>query len=66
MGYITVVGIKLFLRVDEVLDMTYEDFLAKYFVAKSSHVDSLRVKIQGKRDSSLVKFAVRVGQTNCC
>ena len=53
-----IVGIKLFLRADEVLDMIYDQFLVKYFVVKETHVDSLLVIIKGKKDNFPVHFAL--------
>jgi integrase len=54
----TILGIKLFLRMTEVLKMSYDDFLFKYFVVKPTHVDSLLVQIKGKRDFHPVHFAI--------
>ena len=41
------------LRVDEVITLTYEQFLQQYFdVDESSHVDSLVFTVNGKRDEN--------------
>jgi hypothetical protein len=53
-----IVGIKEFLRIDEVLELTYEQFLTKYFVVKPGYVESLLVKIKGKRDRNWQNFAI--------
>jgi hypothetical protein len=50
------VGTKLFLRIDEVLNLQMEAFLPHYFVVKSGDVVSLLVEIKGKRDKQKIHF----------
>jgi integrase len=54
----TILGIKLFLRMDEVLNLKYGHFLPKYFVVKPGHVDSLLVHIKGKKDNHPIHFSL--------
>ena len=42
--------VKQALRIDEALNLKYEDFLLDYFIVKPTHVDSLFFSVQGKRD----------------
>jgi hypothetical protein len=49
---IIILGVKLFLRVDEVLELTYEQFAMPYCIVNKDGVKSLCVKIKGKRDST--------------
>jgi hypothetical protein len=44
---IIIVGVKLFLRIDEALDLKYEP---AYFVVKDCNIESLLVKMKGKCD----------------
>ena len=46
------------LRFDELVTLTYEQFLSKYFDIKDSHVDSLVFSVNGKRDVSDINLAV--------
>ena len=55
---IIILGIKLFLRIDEVLEMKYEQLLEQYFVVSENDVESLLAKIKGKRDSDWLHFAL--------
>ena len=49
---IIVVGVKLFLRVEEVLNLCLEDFLTKYFVVmETGKVEGLCVSVRGKTDN---------------
>jgi hypothetical protein len=43
---IILVGVKLFLGVDEVLDLKYEQFLKAYFIVKDCNIKSLLTKIE--------------------
>lgn len=48
---ITICGVRQFLRIDEDLTLTMDHFQPHYFqVHDSGHVDSLAMKIKGKRD----------------
>ena len=42
--------VKQALRIDEALNLRYEDFMVDYFIVKPTHVDSLFFSVQGKRD----------------
>jgi len=53
---IIIVATRLALRVDEVLNMRYEDFIQKYFVVHDTHVDSLLTSVMGKTDDEWVKL----------
>jgi hypothetical protein len=53
-----IVGVKAFLRVEEVLTLQYESFLPKYFVIKGNEVICLLIKIRGKRDNRFITFAL--------
>jgi hypothetical protein len=55
---IIVVRVKLFLRIDEVLELKYEQFLEEYFVIKDCNIESLLTKIKGKRDNKWLHFAI--------
>ena len=55
---IVMTGVKLFLRIDEVLELGYEQFLKEYFVVKDFDVESLLTEIQGKRDDHILHFAI--------
>ena len=55
---VIIVGVKLFLRIDEVLELSYEQFVKEYFVIKELDVESLLAKIKGKRDDTWLHFAV--------
>jgi hypothetical protein len=45
-----IVGILLFLRADELLNMTVEHFLMEYTIASQSTVESVSAEVQGKAD----------------
>jgi len=51
-----IVGIKLFMRMDEVVTMKVEDFLMACFVATASSVEGLCVEICGKKETAPKKF----------
>jgi hypothetical protein len=55
---IVILGVKVFLRIDEVLELDHEQFLKECFVVKGSDVESLLTKIKGKRDDNWVHFAI--------
>jgi len=55
---IIIVGIKLFLRIDEVLDMTVEQFIQKYFVVTEDGVEGLCAKVKGKTDTESKHLAL--------
>jgi len=55
---IIILGVRLFLRVDEVLSLTVESFIPDYFVVKGKEVMSLCVKIKGKTDEDFKHFLV--------
>lgn len=50
------VGVKLFLRIDELILMTVEDFKTDYFVVTKDNVEGLCVKIQGKKETTALPF----------
>ena len=43
-----IVGVKLFLRIDEVIAMKVDDFKTDYFVVTTDNVEGLCVQIKGK------------------
>jgi hypothetical protein len=55
---INLVGVKLILRINEALDLKYEQFLRAYFVVKDCNIESLLAKIKGKRDDKWLHFAI--------
>ena len=50
------VGVKLFLRIDEVILMKVEDFNTSYFVVTKDNVEGLCVKIKGKKEKTALHF----------
>ena len=55
---IIVIGVRLFLRIDEVLELTVEQFVTEYFVVTGRDIKGLLVKIQGKRDKKPVHLSL--------
>jgi hypothetical protein len=55
---IIIVGVKEFLRVDEVLDLTVEQFLQNYFVITAENVQGLALYVQGKTDEDRANLAM--------
>ena len=55
---INLVGVKLILRIDEALDLKYQQFLRAYFVVKDCDIESLLAKIKGRRDDKWLHFAI--------
>ena len=55
---IIIVGVKEFLRVDEVLAMTVEDFLEDYFAVSADNVQCLAASVQGKTDIEKENLAI--------
>jgi hypothetical protein len=53
---IIIIGVRLFLRIDEVLTLRMDAFKPEYFVVKGKEVISLLLLIQGKRDKRPVNF----------
>jgi hypothetical protein len=53
-----IVGIKQFERIDEVVEMTIEDFLPELFAVKVDSVEGLAHEIDGKRESVPLTFAM--------
>ena len=53
-----VVGVKLFLRVDEILNMKVEDFQTDHFLIKPTNVEALAVRIFGKCDKAPKDFYI--------
>jgi hypothetical protein len=51
MWTIMVVGVKLFLRIEEILKMKIEDFNKELFLVDESNVNALAVVVQGKSDN---------------
>ena len=56
---VIILGVRLFLRVDEVLNLEIDSFIPQYFVIKGKKVVSLCVKItNGKTDDDAMHFQV--------
>jgi hypothetical protein len=55
---IIIVGIKMFLRVEEVLELTIEQFVEEYFQVSEDAVQGLCSKIKGKRDPGWLHFMI--------
>jgi hypothetical protein len=55
---IIILGIKMFLRVKEVLELTVEQFMDEYFQVSEDSVKGLCAKIQGKRDPKWLYFMI--------
>lgn len=55
---ILIVAIKLFLRIEEALEMTVEQFETEYFIVTEDDVEGLCVRIKGKRDKVPLDFAL--------
>jgi hypothetical protein len=55
---IIILGIKMFLRVEEVLELTVEQFVEEYFQVSEDAVQGLCSKIKGKRDPTWLYFMV--------
>jgi hypothetical protein len=55
---IIILGIKMFLRVEEVLELTVEQFMDEYFQVSKDSVKGLCAKIQGKRDPKWLYFMI--------
>lgn len=53
-----ILGSRLFLRIDEVLDLRVDSFLPKFFLVKEKRVSALMVRIQGKTDATPQHFLV--------
>lgn len=53
-----ILGVRLYLRVDEVLSLTIESFIPEYFVVKRRQVMTLCVKVKGKTDQDYQHFQV--------
>jgi hypothetical protein len=53
---IILLGTKLFLRIDEVLNLEMDAFIPHHFVVKPTEVVSLLLKVKGKRDKSYIHF----------
>jgi hypothetical protein len=52
------IGIKLFLRIDEVLTLKMVSFKPNYFIVKGKEIVSLLMEVQGKRDPRPVDFCL--------
>jgi hypothetical protein len=60
---IIIMGIKLFLRVDKVLELMYEQFLKDYFnIKQNNSIEALLAEIQGKCNKVKKHFAVWDGK----
>jgi hypothetical protein len=55
---IIIVGIKMFLRVEEVLELTVEQFIEEYFQVSEDTVKGLCAIIKGKRDPDWLHFMI--------
>ena len=55
---IIILGIKMFLRVEEVLELTMEQFVEEYSQVIEDDVKGLCAKIKGKRDVSWLHFMI--------
>jgi hypothetical protein len=53
-----ITGVKLFLRVEEVVEMKIEDFVERYFVVTENNVEGLCVLLDGKREKKETPFAI--------
>jgi hypothetical protein len=55
---IIILGIKMFLRIEEALELTIEQFVEEYFQVTGDEVKALCAKIKGKRDDSWLHFMI--------
>jgi hypothetical protein len=53
-----ITGVKLFLRVEEVIKMKVEDFAERYFVVTENNVEGLCVYIDVKKEKKETPFAI--------
>jgi hypothetical protein len=53
-----ITGVKLFLRVEEVIKMKVEDFAELYLVVTENNVEGLCVYIDGKKEKKETPFAI--------
>ena len=58
MWTMVIVGVKLFLRIDEVITMKVEDFKQQHFVVTADNVEGLCVEIFGKKERKAKPFYV--------
>ena len=61
---IIILGVRLYLRVEEILSLTIESFQAKYFLIRDHDIHSLLVKVKGKTDMLPVLF--QLWEDNTC